>query len=184
MIHYPLCWDTAAYPTLESAIDEALAWSGCSVCESAAQPQVQEPASKTERQLRKMLCIQRHGAAAYMDDGEASFGGDDYHRSIDYMRETPQAIRQAWSSAGLKKFKEEPQVQEPSEVDELLLNLGLDPEKYRTEAGYINHLKVKAAIHNPREYCDHKGVAAMPSLGGQLCKKCGVSMPKTPKEQQ
>jgi hypothetical protein len=25
MIHYPLCWDTAAYPTLESAIDEVFA---------------------------------------------------------------------------------------------------------------------------------------------------------------
>lgn len=31
-LHYPDCWDTAAYPTLESAIHEALAWSGCSIC--------------------------------------------------------------------------------------------------------------------------------------------------------
>ena len=31
-LHYPECWDTAAYPTLHDAIHEALAWSGCSVC--------------------------------------------------------------------------------------------------------------------------------------------------------
>jgi hypothetical protein len=35
-LHYPECWDTAAYPTLESAIHEALAWSGCSVCKPPA----------------------------------------------------------------------------------------------------------------------------------------------------
>ena len=31
-LHYPECWNTAAYPTLHDAIHEALAWSGCSVC--------------------------------------------------------------------------------------------------------------------------------------------------------
>jgi bacterioferritin-associated ferredoxin len=31
-LHYPGCWDTAAYPTLESAVHEALAWSGCAEC--------------------------------------------------------------------------------------------------------------------------------------------------------
>jgi hypothetical protein len=31
-LHYPECWDTAAYPTLHDAIHEALAWAGCSVC--------------------------------------------------------------------------------------------------------------------------------------------------------
>lgn len=46
-LHYPDCWDTAAYPTLQSAIHEALAWSGCSTCkaqahvECATQPQAQ-----------------------------------------------------------------------------------------------------------------------------------------------
>jgi hypothetical protein len=35
-LHYPDCWDTAAYPTLHDAIHEALAWSGCSVCKPAA----------------------------------------------------------------------------------------------------------------------------------------------------
>jgi Lar family restriction alleviation protein len=35
-LHYPECWDTAAYPTLESAIHETLAWSGCSVCKPPA----------------------------------------------------------------------------------------------------------------------------------------------------
>ena len=32
MIHYPECWDTAAYPELRDAIHEVLAWGGCSVC--------------------------------------------------------------------------------------------------------------------------------------------------------
>ena len=32
MIHYPECWDTAAYPELRDAIHEVLAWSVCSVC--------------------------------------------------------------------------------------------------------------------------------------------------------
>jgi hypothetical protein len=35
MLHYPECWDTAAYPELRDAIHEALAWSGCSVCKPA-----------------------------------------------------------------------------------------------------------------------------------------------------
>jgi len=43
-LHYPECWDTAAYPTLHDAIHEALAWSGCSVCTPpAAQPVGQAP---------------------------------------------------------------------------------------------------------------------------------------------
>jgi hypothetical protein len=41
-LHYPKCWDTAAYPTLKSAIHETLAWSGCSQCQPAAQP-AQQP---------------------------------------------------------------------------------------------------------------------------------------------
>ena len=40
-----------------------------------------------------------------MDDGEASWGGGDNHRPIDYMRETPQAIEQAWHDAGVKNFE-------------------------------------------------------------------------------
>ena len=41
MIHYPECWDTAAYPELRDAIHEALAWSGCSVCKPATAPDEQ-----------------------------------------------------------------------------------------------------------------------------------------------
>jgi len=40
----------------------------------------------------------------------------------------------------------------PSEADELLQNLGLNPEQYRTDGGAINHRKVKAAILHPDEY--------------------------------
>jgi hypothetical protein len=43
-LHYPECWDTAAYPELRDAVHEALAWAGCSVCAPpAAQPEQQEP---------------------------------------------------------------------------------------------------------------------------------------------
>lgn len=62
------------------------------------------PVSKVERELRRMLCLQRHSFGAYMDDGEASFGGDEFHRPIDYMRETPAAIQQAWVEAGRKQL--------------------------------------------------------------------------------
>lgn len=62
------------------------------------------PTSKTERDLRRMLCIARHGGAAYMDDGEASFCGDKYYRSIDYMRESIESIIQAWYDAGFKRL--------------------------------------------------------------------------------
>ena len=48
MLHYPECWDTAAYPELRDAIHEALAWSGCSVCKPA-QPAPQVP--MTDAQL-------------------------------------------------------------------------------------------------------------------------------------
>lgn len=48
MIHYPECWDTAAYPTLSDAIHVCLAWSGCSVCkprvEKAQDFELPEPA--------------------------------------------------------------------------------------------------------------------------------------------
>jgi hypothetical protein len=46
-LHYPACWDTAAYPTLESAAWEAIACAklGCSACEpdSSAAPQASAP---------------------------------------------------------------------------------------------------------------------------------------------
>jgi Lar family restriction alleviation protein len=43
-LHYPACWDTAAYPTLESAAWEAIACAklGCSTCERTAEDDVPE----------------------------------------------------------------------------------------------------------------------------------------------
>lgn len=35
-IHYPEHWDTAAYPTLESALNELCAWFKCSECAPVA----------------------------------------------------------------------------------------------------------------------------------------------------
>lgn len=45
-----------------------------------------------------------------------------------------------------------PAAQPDNEADELLRNLGLEPDAYRTDGGYINHLKVKAAIRYPENY--------------------------------
>ena len=44
-LHYPACWDTAAYPTLESAAWEAIACAklGCSTCDSASEAAAAEP---------------------------------------------------------------------------------------------------------------------------------------------
>lgn len=56
-----------------------------------------------ERRLRRMLCLQRHGVSAYMDDGEATFGGDKFQRPTDYLRESLDSIEQAWIEAGLKQ---------------------------------------------------------------------------------
>lgn len=60
------------------------------------------PASATERKLRRLLCFQRHGHQAYMKDGEASWGGDEGLRGIDYMRESPEAIEDVWVAAARK----------------------------------------------------------------------------------
>lgn len=42
--------------------------------------------------------------------------------------------------------------QEVSDADELLKLLNLDPAIYRTECGYVNLLKIKAALKNPNDY--------------------------------
>ena len=63
-----------------------------------------------ERRLRRMLCRQRHGVSAYMDDGEATFGGDEFQRPTDYLRESLDSIEQAWIEAGRKQVAQaEPQ---------------------------------------------------------------------------
>ena len=56
-----------------------------------------------ERCLRRMLCLRCHGTTAYMDDGEASFGGDEFQRPTDYLRESLDSIEQAWIEAVMKK---------------------------------------------------------------------------------
>lgn len=62
------------------------------------------PASAEERRLRRILCASRHGTVAYMDDGEASFCGDDVCRPIDYMRESLDQIEQTWTTRNLLVF--------------------------------------------------------------------------------
>jgi hypothetical protein len=41
---------------------------------------------------------------------------------------------------------------ETQDADALLRLLGLDPESYRTEGGYVSMAKVRAAIKHPDEY--------------------------------
>lgn len=53
-----------------------------------------------------------------------------------------------------------------SEADELLVKLGLDPARFRTEGGLLNVGKIRAAILNPDAY---KGLY----LTEDACKRCG-----------
>lgn len=46
--------------------------------------------------------------------------------------------------------------EKPNEADELIRNLGFDPERFRTDGGAINHAKLRAAILNPDEYAGLK----------------------------
>lgn len=71
--------------------------------ESALDHSADIHSSVDERRLRRMLCLHRHGASAYMDDGEATFGGDKFQRTMDYLRESLDSIEQAWIEAGLKQ---------------------------------------------------------------------------------
>lgn len=58
LLHYPDCWDTAAYPTVHEALDETLACYRCSVCK----PEHQAP--------RKLLTDHEIGQAWSVADGE------------------------------------------------------------------------------------------------------------------
>ena len=41
---------------------------------------------------------------------------------------------------------------QPNEADELLTALGLDPDNYRTDGGWLNIPKIMAAIKSPQDY--------------------------------
>jgi hypothetical protein len=41
---------------------------------------------------------------------------------------------------------------QPNEADELLMALGIDPDTYRTDGGWLNIPKIMAAIKNPQDY--------------------------------
>ena len=41
---------------------------------------------------------------------------------------------------------------QPNEADELLTALGLDPDTYRTDGGWLNIPKIMAAIKSPQDY--------------------------------
>lgn len=71
--------------------------SAIAAAEAALSSSDDTPPSAEERRLRRMLCLRCHGTAAYMDDGEASFGGDEFQRPTDYLRESLDSIEQAWA---------------------------------------------------------------------------------------
>jgi len=39
-----------------------------------------------------------------------------------------------------------------TEADDLIRSLGFDPDRFRTDGGSINHMKLVAAIKNPADY--------------------------------
>lgn len=116
----------------------------------------------------------RCGACDYhepQDDCEVCGGNVEYEQSVTVPWTVIKQIIAAHNAS--------PVVQQPltNEADDLLRNLGLDPEQYRTDGGAINHLKVKAAIRYPQDYaridqCDHQFLYSA-SYGGRLCKLCG-----------
>lgn len=57
-----------------------------------------------EHELRRMLCIQRHGYAAYTDDGEANFGGSDTCPPINYMTASIAGIKHAWDQSSILQY--------------------------------------------------------------------------------
>lgn len=68
---------------------------------------------------------------------------------------------------------------EPCEADELLREIGLDPERFRSEGGWLNAGKVLAAIRNPVDYAGlyltlGHAWAHIPKLGGDICASCGA----------
>jgi hypothetical protein len=60
---------------------------------------------------------------------------------------------------------------EPNEANDLIRNLGFDPEQFRTDAGFMNHMKLRAAIQHPEEY------PAYSSLKLKWCHVCGLPNP-------
>ena len=76
-LHYPDCWDTAAYPTLESAIHEAAAWK-CSVCNPT-----QPPSSPVEA---------RQGSEG-LSDAKLEADALKYGTTVEYQREYRQSSR-------------------------------------------------------------------------------------------
>lgn len=63
LIHYPQHWDTAAYPTLASAIRETLAWAGCSACKEpgAVADDKARAIEKAQRGECEGNCEEHHG---------------------------------------------------------------------------------------------------------------------------
>lgn len=59
---------------------------------------------KDDREVRRMLCV-AHSPRAYMDDGEASDAS--VHPFIDYLRDTPDQIRNKWAQR-IANMKEQP----------------------------------------------------------------------------
>lgn len=55
--------------------------------------------SLEEFRLRRMLCFQRHGLMAYMDDGEAQYSGDGHQPPIDYLRTSADRIQKLWCAS-------------------------------------------------------------------------------------
>lgn len=97
-------------------------------------------------------------------------------RRIRIPTETMEQEFQAYYRRGFEAGKKAAQ----PEADELLRDMGLDPERFRTEGGGLNSAKVRAAIRHPESYAglylprDHDfGHSA--KFGGEICFICGAA---------
>ena len=90
MICYPQHWDTAAYPTLESAIGEALAAQGCSACKDPTAYGIEQARELSDEE------IDRHVDAVLRASGSA-LRNYTLPKSIDDLRA---AMRRVLAAAG------------------------------------------------------------------------------------
>lgn len=104
-------------------------------------PQPQPVVNLTDDEIEASMSKLRDDLLDYIDEYGTTAGG---------IRQRFQRIARAAIAAHIAKQAQP--AQQVNEADELLRNLGLDPDTYRTDGGYINHLKVKAAILHPDEY--------------------------------
>ena len=102
--------------------------------------------SATERRLRRLLCLVKHGRSAYMDDGEAQ--DSSVHPSIDYLRDSLDEIEAKWR----QRASAPPPTPEPSEAEVAAamasLYRAMEPAAWPSEDEVTDALRAAAAARN------------------------------------